>query len=329
MPLSTSLLKTSAARLGFSACGVAPAGPVDDAVADCFRRWIAEGNQAEMAYLANNVEKRLDPTLLMEGAQSVVSVALNYYPAQQLDASRQYEFAWYAYGHDYHEVMKARLTALAEALLANVEGNVHYRVFCDTAPVLERYWAWRCGLGWIGKNTQLIIPRAGSAFFLGEIIIDRPFDAYDHPVKSRCGTCTRCLDACPTGALGEPYTLNAARCLSYLTIEHRGDTLPPDAARSMGNCVYGCDRCQQACPWMRFACPTEVPEFLPKPEFLRLDHAALQSLSIDDYRHIFRGSAVKRAKYEGLMRNVQALYRLHHQVFSANEAEDGNLIIFI
>lgn len=310
MSLSTSFLRTSAARFGFSACGVAPAAPVDEAVAEAFRRWIAEGNQAEMAYLANNVEKRLDPTLLMEGAQSVVSVALNYYPAQLLDVSWQYEFAWYAYGQDYHEVMKARLNQLAETLSAGVEEKVGYRVFCDTAPVLERYWAWRCGLGWIGKNTQLIVPRAGSAFFLGEIIFDRPFDAYDHPVKSRCGTCTRCLDTCPTGALAGPYTLDAARCLSYLTIEHRGDTLPPDAARAMGKCVYGCDRCQQACPWMRFARPTEVPEFRPKPEFLRLDHAALQSLSIDDYRHIFRGSAVKRAKYEGLMRNVQAMKSL-------------------
>lgn len=310
MSLSTSFLRTSAARFGFSACGVAPAAPVDEAVAEAFRRWIAEGNQAEMAYLANNVEKRLDPTLLMEGAQSVVSVALNYYPAQLLDVSWQYEFAWYAYGQDYHEVMKARLNQLAETLSAGVEEKVGYRVFCDTAPVLERYWAWRCGLGWIGKNTQLIVPRAGSAFFLGEIIFDRLFDAYDHPVKSRCGTCTRCLDTCPTGALVGPYTLDAARCLSYLTIEHRGDTLPPDAARAMGKCVYGCDRCQQACPWMRFARPTEVPEFRPKPEFLRLDHAALQSLSIDDYRHIFRGSAVKRAKYEGLMRNVQAMKSL-------------------
>lgn len=307
MSLSTSLLKTSAARLGFSACGVAPAAPVGKHVAEHFHRWISEGKQAGMAYLANNMEKRLDPTQLVEGAQSVVSVALNYYPAKMLDASRQYEFAWYAYGQDYHDVMKARLTQLAEALLAEVEGEVNYRLFCDTAPVLERYWAWQCGLGWIGKNTQLIIPHAGSAFFLGEIIIDRPFTSYDHPMESRCGTCTRCLNACPTGALARPYTLDAARCLSYLTIEHRGNSLPSEAVRAMGNCIYGCDRCQQACPWMRFARPTEVREFSPKPEFADLTHNALQSLSIEEYRHIFRGSAVKRAKYEGLMRNVLAV----------------------
>ena len=306
MPLSSSLLKMYASRLGFAACGVAPAAPVEEIIAENFRKWIAEGKQAEMGYLSNHVEKRLDPTLLLEGAQSVVSVALNYYPAEMLDSESQYEFAWYAYGQDYHDVMKSRLTALAEALLADVEGEVHYRIFCDTAPVLERYWAWQCGLGWIGKNTQLIIPRAGSTFFLGEIIIDRPFTAYDEPIPSRCGTCTRCLDACPTQALQHPYKLDACRCLSYLTIEYRGEMLPTEAARAMGNCIYGCDRCQQAGPWMRFARPTEVEEFRPKTEFFQLNRESLSSLSVEDYRKIFRGSAIKRAKYEGLMRNVRA-----------------------
>ncbi len=311
MPLSPSLLKSSAARLGFTSCGVAPAGPVDKRVTEQFHHWIAGGNHAEMDYLANNIEKRFDPTLLMDGAQSVVSVSLNYFPAKQLDSSQQYEFAWYAYGQDYHDVMKARLTALAEALVADVEDEVHYRVFCDTAPILERYWAWRCGLGWIGKNTQLIIPHAGSAFFLGEIVLDHPFSSYDEPQVNRCGTCTCCLDNCPTNALVKPYMLDANRCLSYLTIEYRGDRLPDEAARAMGNCIYGCDRCQKVCPWMRFARSTDIAEFHPKPEFLRLDHAALQSLSIEEYRQIFRGSAVKRAKYEGLMRNVKAVKDLN------------------
>lgn len=307
MPLFTLFLKSAASRLGFSACGVAPAAPVDGAVADAFRQWIAEGCHAEMAYLANNVEKRLNPTLLMEGAQSVVSVALNYYPAQLLDAANQYEFAWYAYGQDYHEVMKTRLNELAETLLADVEGEVHYRVFCDTAPLLERYWAWRCGLGWIGKNTQLIIPRAGSTFFLGEIIFDRPFSDYDKPMEGRCGTCTKCLDACPTQALARAYMLDARRCLSYLTIEYRGETLPAEAVRAMGNCVYGCDCCQQACPWTRFAYPSEVKEFMPNADFYSLSRERLQHLTVEEYRHIFRGSAIKRAKYEGLMRNVRAV----------------------
>lgn len=305
--IDTQRLKTEAKHLGFSACGVTPAIPVDSLVADAYRQWIGKGYQAEMGYLNNHVEKRFDPTLLVEGAQSVVSVALNYYPSELLDAERQYEFAWYAYGQDYHDVMKARLTALAETLLEGIEGEVNYRVFCDTAPVLERYWAWRCGLGWIGKNTQLIIPHAGSSFFLGEIIFDRPFTAYDEPLPNRCGTCTRCLDACPTGALTGPCTLDARRCLSYLTIEYRGDTLPAEAARAMGNCIYGCDRCQQACPWMRFARPTGVAEFHPNPDFFSLSKEQLQHLTVEDYRRIFRGSAIKRAKYEGLMRNVKAL----------------------
>lgn len=307
MSLSSSRLKSLASCLGFSACGVAPAGPVDGFVANAFRQWMAEGKQADMAYLSNHVEKRLDPTLLMEGAQSVVSVALSYYPSELLDVEKQYEFAWYAYGQDYHEVMKARLKTLVEMLLADVEEEVHCRVFCDTAPVLERYWAWRCGLGWIGKNTQLIIPRAGSAFFLGEIILDHPFTVYDEPQKSRCGICTNCLDACPTRALSKPYSLDACRCLSYLTIEYRGDSLPAEAALAMDNCIYGCDRCQRACPWMRFAVPTSVEEFRPKAEFVTLSREQMQQLSIDEYRQVFRGSAVKRAKYEGLMRNIQAV----------------------
>ena len=317
MTLSTSYLKLCASRLGFAACGVAPAAPVDKFVAKSYCDWITEGNQADMGYLNNHLEKRLDPTLLMEGAKSVISVALNYYPAEMLDATRQYEFAWYAYGLDYHEVMKARLSDLAETLLADVEGEVHYRLFCDTAPVLERYWAWRCGLGWIGKNTQLIIPHAGSTFFLGEIIIDRPFTTYDEPISSQCGTCTRCLEACPTQALLAPYTLNARRCLSYLTIEYRGETLPVEASRAMGNCVYGCDRCQQACPWMRFAHPTQVEEFHPKTDFFNMNREALQTLTIDEYRKLFRNSAIKRAKYEGLMRNVMAIER-----FRCNERVD-------
>lgn len=307
-PLSYSELKSAAVRLGFTACGVAPVAPVDKAVGETFHQWLLRGGEAGMNYLKNHVDKRLDPGLLVEGAKSIISVALNYYPSKRLNPDNQYEFAWYAYGHDYHEVMKSRLTLLAETLQEHSDGEtLHYRVFCDTAPVLERYWAWRCGLGWIGKNTQLIIPRAGSAFFLGEIILDRTFSAYDMPVKNRCGSCIRCIEACPTRALETPYRLDAARCLSYLTIEFRGETLPSEAARTMGNCIYGCDRCQQVCPWNRFSKPTEIEEFVPKEEFMNLSREKLRQLSLDEYRTIFRGSAVKRAKYEGLMRNLKAI----------------------
>ena len=221
--IHTRQIKAEALRLGFSACGVSPATAVDSLHGDAFRQWLEEGHQAGMDYMARHMEKRLDPRLLVDGAQSIVSVALNYYPALPPDDGG-YQLAWYAYGEDYHTVMKDKLHALLHYVATLLPG-VSGRAFCDTAPLLERYWAWRGGLGWTGRNTQLIIPGAGSAFFLGELVIDRPL-AYDTPQRDRCGNCTRCLRACPTGALHAPHRLDARRCLSYLTIEHRGP-IPP------------------------------------------------------------------------------------------------------
>ena len=228
--LSSDRIKAEALRLGFSACGLAPAEAVDETVATAFRQWLADGCQAEMAYMQNYEDKRLDPRLLVEGARTVISVALNYYPATKIPEG-EYQIAWYAYGKDYHDVMKVKLKELFEFIQKEVSSSeaeittppVQGRIFCDTAPILERYWAWRSGLGWIGKNTQLIIPRSGSFFFLGEIIIDLEADSYDSPQRNQCGSCTRCLDACPTKALEGPFRLNSERCLSYLTIEYRGD----------------------------------------------------------------------------------------------------------
>ena len=194
--LSAKQIKAEALRLGFSACGVAPAEAVNKTVSNAFCHWHSHGMQAGMNYMGNHLEKRLDPRLLVEGTRSIVSVAHNYYPSRFLRED-QYQFAWYAYGKDYHDIMKARLTALQEYISAHSPLPLQSRIFCDTAPVLERYWAWRAGLGWIGKNTQLIIPHAGSCFFLGEIFLSAEADEYDQPLKSRCGNCTRCLDACP------------------------------------------------------------------------------------------------------------------------------------
>lgn len=303
--LDTQRLKAEALRLGFSACGVAPAQPVEAAEAGHLQAWLSAGRQGEMAYMANHLDKRLNPALLMEGAVSVISLALNYCPPQRLDSASQYEFSYYAYGKDYHDVMKERLNALLDILRQWTPFPLQARVFCDTAPLLERYWAWRCGLGWIGKHTQLVIPRAGSYFFLGEILIDCAFTRYDTPVKSRCGTCRACLDACPTHALVSPRQLDASRCLSYLTIEYRGETLPATTAKAMGNCIYGCDRCQQACPWNRFAIPTQIAALHPSDAFMQATRAGMDSLSVEEYRTLFKGSAVKRAKYEGLMRNIR------------------------
>lgn len=303
--LSAGQIKAEALRLGFSACGMAPAEAVSEEVADAFRRWLQEGKQGEMAYMLNYEDKRLDPRLLVEGARTVISVALSYYPATKMPES-EYQIAWYAYGKDYHDVMKAKL----HALLAFIQ--THYsacgRAFCDTAPLLERYWAWRAGLGWIGKNTQLIIPHAGSCFFLGELIINLPADCYDHPQKNRCGSCTRCLDACPAKALEAPFRLNSAKCLSYLTIEYRGE-LPPDTGQKMGKMIYGCDECQRACPWNRFAAPLQTPEFAPSPALLNMRKDDWHQLTEEQYKALFKGSAVKRVKYRGLMRNIESAKR--------------------
>ncbi len=299
------LIKAEALRLGFSACGVAQAAPVSAAAASTFEQWIDKGKQANMHYLTNHLEKRLNPQLLMEGTQSIVSVALNYYPQQQL-SDQQYQFAWYAYGKDYHDVMKSKLTALQNYLTTICPFPIQCRIFCDTAPVLERYWAWRAGLGWIGKNTQLIIPKAGSCFFLGELFVDAAANEYDTPLPNRCGNCTRCITHCPTNALEAPYSLNASRCLSYLTIEHR-DAIPASEAEKMGNKVYGCDECQRTCPWNRFAIPCDTAELHPSSAFINMKKEDWHTLNEEQYRILFKGSAVKRAKYTGLMRNIECV----------------------
>lgn len=312
-PLSSTDLKAEALRLGFSACGIAPADAVDDETATSFRQWLSEGKAADMNYMSNYLDKRLDPRLLLEGARSVISVALNYYPEQRIEES-EYQFAWYAYGKDYHDVMKAKLAALQAFVTAKASeatpvledaSALLSRAFCDTAPLLERYWAWRAGLGWMGKHTQLILPRAGSCFFLGELLIDAEVDTYDQPQPNRCGTCTRCLQACPTEALEAPYTLNSRRCLSYLTIEHRGE-IPPTLAQKIDKKIYGCDDCLKACPWNRFSTPCQTPELHPSPTLLAMKQADWHTLSEEQYKTLFKGSAVKRAKYRGLMRNINA-----------------------
>lgn len=324
-------IKAGAKSLGFFACGIAKAEPVDAAIAADYNAWLAQSGNADMAYLANNTDKRMDPRLLMPGVRSIVSVALSYVPARHIPDG-ELQLAAYAYGLDYHDVVKAKLRRLAslveewlgesgnqgDATANSNDGHLHnaapqasdgqsqrFRCFCDTAPVLERYWAVQAGIGWIGRNRQLIIPHAGSMFFLGELFLDVDLE-YDKPMASRCGNCRACLDACPTGALREGRSnFDAFACLSYQTIENRGP-LSATAAQYMGDTIYGCDRCQQACPWNRFATPTTEPSLCPKDELLSMTRDDWQNLSVDDYRRLFKGSAVKRAKYEGLMRNINA-----------------------
>lgn len=301
--LSAATIKAEARRLGFAAVGIAPAAPMAAEEAAHLRRWIAEGRHGEMAYLERQLEMRLDPRLVLEGARTVVSVALNYFPQEAL-SPEGYAFARYAYGKDYHDVVRARLRELMQAL--SLEEPTDGRPFCDTAPIDERYWAMRAGLGWKGRHTQLIIPRAGSYFFLGELLLTLPVDEYDAPLgKSLCGNCRRCIDACPTQALSATG-LDARRCLSYLTIEHRGD-LPEGIGERMGNCIYGCDRCAEACPWNKFATATDVEEFRPSDALRAMTAEDWQQLTVEQYRALFKGSAVKRAKYEGLVRNVRSV----------------------
>lgn len=293
------IIKTQAQRLGFSACGIAKAEPVEEKVAQAFKRWIANGNNADMHYLENYEDKRLDPCLLMEGVKSIVCVALNYAPAKRIP-EKEPQIAAYAYGKDYHYIVKEKLQQLAESL-----GITSFRAFSDSAPILERYWAVKAGLGWIGKNRQLVIPHAGSMFFLGELFIEQE-TTYDTPLPNYCGNCRACIDACPTGALADIF--DAKRCISYQTIENRGE-IPSDIRHKMGNSIYGCDRCQQACPHNRFAQPTDEPLLQPSQELLTMTEEKWLNLTEEDYQRLFKGSAVKRAKYSGMMRNINTIHQ--------------------
>ena len=329
-------LKAEALRLGFSACGAARARAVAPEHARTFVQWLAEGKNAGMDYMSNYTDLRLDPRLLVPGARTVISVALNYYPRQTL-APDQYQFAYYAYGKDYHDVVRAKLRQLAAACLP---ADASVRICVDTAPVLERYWAVEAGLGCIGRNKTLIVPHVGSFVFLGEIITDAVPDKYSEPISAAadhylCGSCHRCLDDCPgrtlslsdAPALSDAQvspdripvsSLDSRRCLSYLTIEHRGefiDEFVDFVRQSVQECtnipnvqfVYGCDRCQLCCPHNRNVEPTSIDEFAPSQQFLSMTKAAWHNLSLEQYQQLFRGSAVKRVKYDGLMRNIHAL----------------------
>lgn len=289
--LNSETVKAEALRLGFSACGLAPAEPVEEEYAQRFLKWLQEGRQADMQYMENHVDMRLDPRLLHPGVKTIVSLAMNYYLDEHSTA-----LSMYAQGKDYHEVVRQRLQQLLQTL--GVEG----RCFVDTAPVLERYWAWRTGIGWQGRHTQLIIPGCGSTFFLGELFLCAEADRYDTPLDRNCGNCLRCLEACPTHAISE-NGLDARKCISYLTIENRGE-LPQDL--ELQECFYGCDRCQKACPHFQLAKNTQITEFQPSQELKNMTSDKWKQLTREQYQELFRGSAVKRAKYEGVKRNIDA-----------------------
>lgn len=312
----SALIKQEAQALGFDACGICKAEFTGDHAA-YLKDWLSARKHAGMKYMENYFEKRSDPALLLDDtpARSVVVLALNYYPQVKRDPSYPV-FSYYAYGKDYHDVMKARLRRLLDFIAGTYrpvseDDAVPFRgrAFCDTAPLLEKYHAQKAGLGWIGKNTLLIIPNKGSYFFLGILLVNIELE-YDAPMENRCGRCRRCLDACPTCALEAPFRLDAGKCISYLTIENR-EEIPEELAGKMGNIVYGCDICAEACPWNRFARPHHTPEFNPSEAFLSLDREALEQLQEEDFKVVFKHSPVKRAGYKGLMRNLGAIKKFN------------------
>jgi epoxyqueuosine reductase len=287
--------------LGFDECGIAPARFLEKH-AQQMEKWLEAGYQAEMSYLERNKDKRYNPALLVENTRSVVSVLFNYYPAKQLNETGNFKIAKYAYGKDYHQVIRQRLMLLLKAIEEQT-GQLEARVFTDSAPVLDRAWAEECGLGFIGKNTCLIHPRKGSFFFIGHLFLPLDLEKRAQTITDYCGTCTRCIDACPTGAINAPHTLDANRCISYLTIEHRGN-LPEQLKEKFSNYIFGCDICQDVCPWNRFARPHSEPLFEPSERLMQMEKRDWQNLTKDDYKTLFRDSAVERTRYEGLMRNI-------------------------
>lgn len=298
------VIKESAISLGFDACGICRAEMVADKEKEYFNDWLRQSYQAGMDYMSHYQDIRLDPTLLVENAKSVICVALNYYPEKKQPPENP-QIAYYAYGKDYHDVMRQKLHQLLNDI-KTTDPTINGRVFCDTAPLLERYWAAKSGIGFIGKNSMLIIPQKGSFFFLGEIIIDKTLE-YDSPIKASCGNCTRCIDTCPTKAIKNPYIIDSNKCISYQTIENR-DAIDPQIIPDLNNCVYGCDICQNACPWNKFAIPHQNVGFSPSDDLLNLDYERLNNLTEEEYKRIFKGSAVKRAKYKGLKRNIEAIH---------------------
>jgi epoxyqueuosine reductase len=298
-------LVREAKTLGFDAVGVSPAGFLEEE-ADRLEQWLRRDYHGEMAYLARNVDKRLDPRKLVPGAKSVVSLLYNYYTDAQPTDPESPRVARYAQGQDYHYVIKWKLKELMK--WAQREwGEVGGRVFVDSAPVHERAWAAKSGLGWVGKNSLLLNQGMGSYFFIAELIIDVDLEP-DAPTADHCGTCTRCIDACPTGAIIQSGVVDGSKCISYFTIELRG-AIPEPVHQHLAPWVFGCDVCQEVCPWNRHATPHNEPQFAPHPELLGMKRRDWEELTEEVFHEVFKGTAVKRTGYEGLMRNVQAAFK--------------------
>ncbi|MDL5049312.1 tRNA epoxyqueuosine(34) reductase QueG [Oscillatoria amoena NRMC-F 0135] len=297
----TTSIKNFASELGFSFCGISRAEFLEEE-APKLEAWLKRGYQGKMQYLENHFDKRLDPTKLVPGAKSVISLVYNYYPKKDLTQPDNLKIAKYAYGEDYHFVIKDKLNDFLQRIHDEI-GEVNGRVFVDSAPVLERTWAKKSGLGWIGKNSLLLNRSMGSFFFLAEIILDLELE-YDGPIKDYCGTCTACMDACPTDAIPQPYVVDGSKCISYFTIELK-EEIPNEVKGKFENWIFGCDICQDVCPWNRFSQPHNEPRFLPHPDIERMSHNDWCEITEETFKKVFKKSAVKRTGFAGLTRNIE------------------------
>lgn len=299
---NTLKIKTEAKRLGFLSCGVSKAEFLEEE-APRLEKWLNQNMHGEMQYMENHFDKRLDPTKLVEGSKSVVSLLLNYYPSE-IQNPDAYKISKYAYGIDYHFVIKDKLKHLMNFIQEEI-GEVDGRAFVDSAPVLDKAWAARSGLGWIGKHSNLLTQQVGSFYFIAELIIDLELE-YDSPVTDHCGTCTACIDACPTEAIVEPYVVDGSKCISYFTIELKNE-IPTDFKGKFDEWMFGCDVCQDVCPWNRFSKSHNELLFNPNPELLSMSKKDWEEITEDVFRKIFKKSAVKRTKFSGLQRNINFL----------------------
>jgi epoxyqueuosine reductase len=298
----TKFIKSVAARLGFHYCGIAKAVKLEDD-ARRLEQWLNKGLQGSMQYMENYFDLRVDPRKLVPGAKSVITLLLNYFPSefQQQEAPK---ISKYAYGKDYHEVIREKLNHLLQLIKRDI-GDVHGRGFVDSAPVLERSWAAKSGAGWIGKNGNLITMRQGSYFFIATLITDLDLFADDAFAKDYCGTCRKCIDACPTNAILENKVIDGSRCISYFTIELKDAIIPAEMKNKFENWMFGCDICQDVCPWNRFSKPTAEIAFKPIPEILNLSTEEWEHMNEEAFKKVFRSSPLKRAKYKGIQRNLK------------------------
>ncbi len=298
----THFIKSEAKRLGFMSCGISKAGFLEQE-APRLENWLNKNHHGQMSYMENHFDKRLNPTLLVDDSKSVISLLLNYFPDQS-QISDTYKISKYAYGHDYHFVIKEKLKELLASIHEQI-GQVSGRAFVDSAPVLDKAWAAKSGLGWIGKNSNLITKQVGSFYFIAELILDLDLD-YDNPTTDHCGSCTACLDACPTQAIIAPYVVDGSKCISYFTIELK-ENLPSEMKGKFDDWAFGCDVCQDVCPWNKFSKSHNEPLFNPNPEILSLSKKDWEEITEETFKQVFKNSPVKRTKFDGLKRNIEFL----------------------